>query len=67
MPCDDADFAPPLPDEYAHLDEWRQLQQLGIDAELLAASLRMTVDQRLRQLEVSDALYCALHGIARDA
>jgi hypothetical protein len=39
----------------------------GIDAQLLAASLRRSVEERLRELEASDAVYCALHGIARDA
>ncbi len=63
----DSDFAAPLPAEYAHLEEWHHLLALGIDAQLLAASLRMTVDERLRELEASDAVYCALHGIARDA
>ncbi len=59
-----SDFAAPLPAAYAHLEEWQQLPLLGIDAALLAASLRMTVEERLRGLEASDAVFCALHGIA---
>lgn len=60
----DPDFAAPLPAAYAHLDEWQQLLVLGIDAELLSASLRMTVEERLRGLAASDAVFCALHGVA---
>jgi hypothetical protein len=59
-----SDFCAPLPPEYAHLPEWQALAAMGIDASLIAAALRMTVEERLRELEAQDAVYCALHGAA---
>lgn len=59
-----SDIGAPLPAEYAHLAEWRELAAMGIDATLIAASLRMTVEERLRELAARDAVFCALHGAA---
>jgi hypothetical protein len=60
----DSDFGAPLPREYAHLPEWQALAAMGIDTTLIAAALQMTVEERLRELEAQDAVFCALHGVA---
>lgn len=44
--------------------DWRDAREYGIDMHLLEANLRMTVEQRIEQLEAMDRLWCDMHGCA---
>ena len=57
-------LAPSIPAQWQALPEWQALVEMGIDAQLLHDSLRMSPTERLRELAERDALFCALHGVA---
>ena len=53
----------PLPTPEDHPD-WVRALELGIDVRLIEHNLRLTPEQRIRQLEEMDRLFVAIHGRA---
>jgi hypothetical protein len=51
----------PAPDDHP---DWVRALEMGIDVRLLEHNLRLTPDQRIRQLEEMQRLFRAIHGRA---